>query len=149
MRWGAYMKIVVFVDDTKHSFDAVKIAAQIAKETGAVVTILGIAPRYRDSELVKSYEKRIKDETSYILEQAEKFMNGKGIHPKVEILEDISLLNALNEVIFFIKEGGFDLVIIGSSGLTGLKKFFYRGIGRDMGTELMDSVPCSVLVVRG
>jgi hypothetical protein len=52
--------------------------------------------------LVKSYEKRIKEETSLILEQAEKFMNGKGIHPKVEILEDISLLNALDEVIFVI-----------------------------------------------
>ena len=148
MRWGAYMKIVVFVDDSKHSFDAVKITGQIAKTTGAVVTILGIAPRYSDSELVKSYGEKIKDETSFMLEEAKKIMDEFGVHPKVEILEDVTLLNVLDEVISFIKERGFDLVIIGSSGLKGLKKFFYRGIGRDIGTVLIDSAPCSVLVVR-
>jgi len=43
-----------------------------------------------------------------------------------------------------IKEEGFDLVIIGSMALTGLKKLMFGGID----VALLDAVPCSVLAVR-
>lgn len=149
MRWGTFMKIVVFVDHPKYCLDAIKTAAQIAKGIGASVTVLGIAPRYYDSEWAKSYEKGLKDEAGSMLENAKKIMEEMGVHPKVEILENITLLNVLDEIISFIKEGGFDLVVVGSSALTGLKKFFFRGIGRELGTAIINNAPCSVLVVRG
>ena len=148
MRWGPFMKILVFIDGSEHSFNAVKTAAQIAKGIGSLVTIVGIAPRYIDSEGIKSYKGEIKRETSLILEKAKKMMDELGVQTRVEILEDMSLFNAFNEIISFIKERGFDLLIIGSPSLSGLKKFFHRGIGRDLGTSLINKAPCSVLVVR-
>jgi nucleotide-binding universal stress UspA family protein len=149
MRWGAFMKMVVFVDGSKHSFEAVKIAAHIAKGVGASVTVLGIAPRYRDSEWVKSYQRQIKEETTVTMSRVKKIMDEVGVHPHFEILEDMTLLSVLDEVLSFIREGRFDLLVIGSPGLTGLKKFFFRGIGRDIETSIIENAPCSVLVVRG
>jgi len=148
MRWGPFMKIVVFVSGSKHSFDAVKVAAQIARAAGSSVTVLGIAPRYRDSEWVKSYQGHIKEETNIILERAKKIIDETGVQSRFEILEDFPLISALDEILSFIKEEKFDLVVIGSPGLTGLKKFFFRGIGRDMETAIIENAPCSVLVVR-
>lgn len=144
MRWGPFMKILVFVDGSEHSFNAAKTAAKIAREMQASVTLLAIALRYSDSEWVRSYDERLEEESNIALKKAEELMREKGVNPRIMLLRDVTLLNVKDEIMDIIKERGFDLAIIGSQGLTGLKKFLAGGID----VALIDSAPCSVLVVR-
>jgi len=76
--------------------------------------------------------------------KAEELMRKEGISPRIILLRDVTLINAKDEIVETIKEGGFDLAVIGSEGLTGLKKLLFGGIE----VALVDSVPCSVLAVR-
>jgi nucleotide-binding universal stress UspA family protein len=144
MRWGPFMKILVFVDGSEHSIYAVETAAKIAKDMQASVTLLAIAPHYSDSEWVRSYGEKLEEESNIALKKAEELMREKGINPGILLLKDVTLLNAKDEVVDIIKERGFDLAIIGSQGLTGLKKFILGGID----VALIDGAPCSVLAVR-
>ena len=144
MRWGPFMKILVFVDSSKHSFYAVETAAKIAKDVHASVTLLAIALRYTDSESARSYDDDLEKESNIALGKAQELMKKDGISPRIILLGDVTLINAKDEIVNIIKEGGFDLAVIGSEGLTGLKKLLFGGIE----VALVDSVPCSVLAVR-
>ena len=144
MRWGPFMKILVFVDSSVHSFNAVETAARIAKETLASVTLLAIALRYTDSDSFRSYDERLEKESDIALGKAQELMRKNGITPRIILLRDVTLLNAKDEIVGIIEEGGFDLAVIGSQTLTGLKKLLFGGID----VALIDTVPCSVLAVR-
>jgi nucleotide-binding universal stress UspA family protein len=141
MRWGPYMKILVYVDASMHSLHAVETAAKIAKDVHASVTILGIGLRYTSG---KSYTDKLEEESTIALRKAEDIMKKGAVSPRTMLLRDVTLLNAKDEIVNIIKEEGFDLVIIGSMALTGLKKLMFGGID----VALLDAVPCSVLAVR-
>lgn len=138
------MKVLVFVDGSEHSFYAVETAAKIAEEKHASVTLLAIALRYTDSESAQSYDEKLEAESNIALMKAAELMREMGVSPKILLLRDVTLLNAKDEIVAIVKEGGFDLAVIGSQLLTGLKKLLFGGID----VALIDAVPCSVLAVR-
>ncbi|WP_435415434.1 universal stress protein [Polaribacter aestuariivivens] len=118
-------KIVVPVDFSNHSENALKTAAQLAKKTNAPIIALHMldlqevnlaeSPSYQQEKAVfflKIAEKRFKTflEKEYLKE--------------VKVVPIIKHYKVFSEVNVVAKEVGAELIIMGSHGVSGLKEFF-------------------------
>lgn len=118
-------KIIVPIDFSKHSENALKTAALLAKKTNASIYALHMldiqevnlseSPNYQQEKSIfflKLAEKRIKD-----------FLN-KPYLEDVKVLPLIKHYKVFTEINEVAKEINADLVVMGSHGATGLKEFF-------------------------
>ncbi len=140
------MKILVCSDGSQKSNEALDKAAEIAnlypESEVAVIHVhsdINVVPELGPSRLSrKSFEEHKKGKE--ILEKAEQRMAEKNIKIK-PILVVGSAAQAIARV---ASQGGYDLLIIGSRGLGGLKKLFLGSISN----AVLNEVQCDVLVVK-
>ena len=144
----AYQNILVPVDGSDTSFAAVKQAAELAKVFGSKITVVQvmtldpyIASEYlahgQSNMLIERAREFIQDNINVAKEQ---FL-AEGVKVETRLLEGQMIHQ---EIINAAKEINADLIVIGSHGRTGLKKFFLGSVAQKILGET--SVP--VLVVR-
>jgi nucleotide-binding universal stress UspA family protein len=75
------------------------------------------------------------------LKQIEEAVRKKGIRIKSEILDGDSKAEV---IIGYASEKGVDLIVVGSRGLTGFKRFLLGSVAN----ALVGNAPCPVMVVR-
>ncbi|QOD60383.1 universal stress protein [Polaribacter haliotis] len=118
-------KIVVPVDFSNYSENALKTAAQLAKKTNASIIALHMldlqeinlaeSPNYQQEKavfLLKLAEKRFKE-----------FLR-KDYLEEVNVVPIIKHYKVFSEISVVAKEVNADLIIMGSHGVSGLKEFF-------------------------
>jgi nucleotide-binding universal stress UspA family protein len=144
----AYQNILVPVDGSDTSFAAVKQAAELAKVFGSKITVVQvlaldpyIAAEYITAAQTNDLIERARASIEGTLEDAKAKFGAEGLTVETRLLEGQMIHQ---EILNAAKETNADLIVIGSHGRTGLKKFFLGSVAQKILGET--SVP--VLVVR-
>jgi nucleotide-binding universal stress UspA family protein len=149
------MKILICTDGSESSQKALKEAAVIAQGCKVVETAVihvhnpsldSAFPVYESitAEQMKNFQKMMdeqKKEREKILSKASNFLESKNIKNRTILKEG----HPSNTIVNVAKEEGFDMIVMGSRGLGGLKKFF---LGSVSNAVVQEAENCSVLVVK-
>ena len=149
------MKILVCMDGSESSQKALEEASVIAQGCNvvelAIIHVhdpsLGATLPYYESitaEQMKNFQNMMaeqKKEREKILSQASKFLEEKNIKTRTILKEG----HPSHTIVNVAKEEGFDMIVIGSRGLGGLRKFF---LGSVSNAVVQETENCSVLVVK-
>ena len=124
-----YKKILVPLDGSRFSEEALRHALDIAKKSGSEIILTHVVER----PALESVGKKI-------LEQGNQKVAAQGVKCEVKILHG----NPAERIIKLSAEDKCDLIVIGSRGLTGIKRFF---IGSVSG-RVSRYAECPVLIVK-
>lgn len=142
------MKILVPIDGSKNSMEAVKIALKYAKATKTDIYLMTVVPFISglDLELTASakdsLENSLKSRGEEILKQAQEILSQEGISAKTIIASAIS---AADEIITFAEKEKVDLIIIGSRGVGGSATRFLMG---SVASKVATHAPCNVYIAK-
>lgn len=140
------MKILVCTDGSAHSIyaveEAAKIAAGFANAEVTVINVDEIIPDepYFSEESLAAMEERNRKEREKILARAAEIL--KRHHLKVNTM--IKKGHPASTIIELAEEGGYDLVVIGSRGLSGIKRALLGGVSN----AVVQAVKTNVLIVK-
>jgi nucleotide-binding universal stress UspA family protein len=121
-----YQKILVGTDGSGTAALAVDRAIEVARASGAGLTIFSAARRERASETVAA-------------EAARHESSGVSIDTGVAEGEPVGAL------IEACRTGGYDLLVLGNRGMTGMTRFLRLG---SVPNKVSHHLPCSVLIVK-
>jgi nucleotide-binding universal stress UspA family protein len=121
-----YERILVGTDGSKTAAKAVDRAVTVAASAGATLTIFSAARPDKGEAVVAS-------------ERARHEGSGVAIDVKVRDAEPVAAL--IDEA----REGGYDLLVMGNKGMTGLSRFFKPG---SVPGKVSHHLPCSLLIVK-
>ena len=144
----AYQTIVVPVDGSETAYAAVAKSIEFAQAFGSkiiVVQVLSLDP-YIAAEYISAHQtndliERARTSILESLDAAKAKFNQYGIEVETQILEGHVIHR---EIIKVAEENHADLIIIGSHGRTGLKKFFLGSVAQ----SLLGESHIPVLIVR-
>jgi nucleotide-binding universal stress UspA family protein len=137
------MKVLVPTDGSIYSTKAVEMAVAMAEKEGAEVTLLSIAYYAKEDldEMPMNLQEKMEAHATEALKKAKAVFQQKGL-PVKAVLE--TGLVPANNIIEMAEEGGFDKIIMGSRGLSGLEKVLIGSTA----AKVTAHAPCSVTVVR-
>jgi nucleotide-binding universal stress UspA family protein len=121
-----YERILVGTDGSKTAAKAVDRAVEVAKTTGASLTLLTAAPIDRGAKVVASEMERL---------------SGSGVAIDTKVIDE----DAVSALIEEARDGHFDLLVMGNKGMTGVTRFFRLG---SVPNKVSHHLPCSLLIVK-
>lgn len=135
------MKILVAVDGSGHSLRAAKVAAQIAKGNRSSLTaIMVVEPPRAPLE----YMEDLKRETRKLAEKSLRRVQAQARKNRVAVKIKVAEGHVSTEIARFAEKGKFDLLVVGSRGLSGAGRFFMGSVS----STLVNRAKTSILVVR-
>lgn len=137
------MKVLVATDGSEHSKKAVARALELAEKEGAEITLMTVAYYAKDyfDEMPLNIQEKLEAEARAILAQAKAQFDAKNL--KVDTIFQAGIVPA-NNIIQAAEEGKFERILIGSAGLTGLKKVLMGSTA----AKVVAHAPCTVTVIR-
>jgi nucleotide-binding universal stress UspA family protein len=142
------MKILVPVDGSQYSMEAVKVALDYAKTKGAEITLITVTPFVPGLDLeisakeLASLTEKMKSRGEEILEKAQAVLKSDGVSSRSILSSSVS---AADEIIGVAEKEKVDLIIIGNRGMGGAATRFFMG---SIASKVVGHVPCSVYVVK-
>lgn len=142
------MKILVPLDGSKYSQEAIKIAIDYAKARGASIYLLTVTPFIEglDLEISPSYREKLNEiflnRADSIIQAATGFLEAqdfKAIATKVVVSASIA-----DAIIDYADKEKIDLIVMGSRGLGKSSKFKMGSVA----SKVVIHAPCSVYVVK-
>jgi nucleotide-binding universal stress UspA family protein len=142
------MKILVPVDGSKYSMEALNIAADYAKTKGAKICLINVVPVIEgtDLEISASTREKLSEDMAkradYIVQQAcGRLATEDVIATCREIVASTSVPDA---IIDYAEHEKMDLIIIGSRGLSQSSRFKMGSVA----SKVVKHALCSVYVVK-
>lgn len=132
-------KILVPVDGSEYARHAIRDAGKIAEKFGAKVSVLHIKPGVLVSPVYKSKEELTKD-AEKVAQRSCASLKRKKV--RVDAMGGVG--DAATEILETAEREGYDLIVMGSKGLTDSKKFPQGSVSR----KVVEQAPCNVLIVR-
>ena len=142
------MKILIPVDGSKYSMEAVKVALKYAKATKVDISLMTVTPFISGLDLeisagaMDKLNESMKSRGEEVLKNAQNILAAEGISAKTILSSSIS---AADEIISFAEKEKTDLIIIGSRGLGGAATRFIMG---SVALKVVSHAPCNVYVVK-
>jgi nucleotide-binding universal stress UspA family protein len=142
------MKILVPVDGSDYSMEAVKVALQYAKATKADINLITVTPFISGVDLeisadaMEKLNNSMKARGEEALSKAQGILKADGVTSKTVLSSSTS---AADEIIGFAEKENVDLIIIGSKGLGGKATRFMMG---SVALKVVSNAPCNVYVVK-
>jgi len=121
-----YERILVGTDGSKTAAKAVARAVQVASTAGARLTILTAARPDRGEAVVAA---------------AAQAHAGSGVDIDTKVVDQ----DAVSALIDEARDGGYDLLVMGNKGMTGVSRFFRLG---SVPNKVSHHLPCSLLIVK-
>ena len=121
-----FERILVGSDGSSTAAKAVDRAVEVARNTGASLTILTAAHLERGAEVVAAEAKR---------------HEGAGVAIDTKVVDSDPVHALIEEA----RDGHFDLLVMGNKGMTGLTRFFRLG---SVPNKASHHLPCSLLIVK-
>jgi len=149
-------KVLVPIDGSEPSWKALDHALQLAENCGSEVVILSVVPpivypllseESPDATIFSAREidrlnAQMKAGFEKVLrEGAERAGESK---PKVRVSTKLAEGRPGNRIVEVAKEGGFDLIVMGSRGLSGLSEFILGSTTH----HVADNCTCPLLIVK-
>jgi nucleotide-binding universal stress UspA family protein len=144
------MKILVPVDGSTHSMEAVKTAVDFAKMKGADVLVISVVPYIsgmEDHEISPSRRERHMEGLTKVSEDAVRqacdllFKEGVTASCSETVLASVSVPDA---IIDFAEKEKVDLIVMGSRGLSMSTRFKLGSVA----SQVVKYSPCSVYLVK-
>ena len=142
------MKILVPVDGSKYSIEAVKVALKYAKATKVDISLMTVTPFISGMDLeisagaMDKLNESMKSRGEGVLAKAQDILKAEGVSSKTILASSIS---AADDIISFAEKEKADLIIIGSRGLGGAATRFFMG---SVALKVVSHAPCNVYVVK-
>lgn len=121
-----YQRIIVGTDGSKTAARAVARAVELAAASGASLTILTAGRESKGREIV---------------EAAASAHAGSGVAIDTLVVDR----DPVSAIVDTARDGGYDLVVVGNKGMTGVRRFLEIGA---VPNKLSHHLPTSMLVVR-
>jgi len=147
-------RILVAVDGSKHSIDASSQAIDIAKKLGAeLIALYVVSPdtRYHflEDTLTPKLPTAFKDILMLAMQSGEKHVDKvrqmarqKNIRIKTDVV--VSVSSVVKEIVEYAHKNKIDMIVIGSRGLSGIKKMLLGSVASGVVTY----ADCPVLVAK-
>lgn len=137
------MKVLVPVDGSELCMKAVDMAVKLAEKEGAQVTLMTVVPyaTWDFESLPTNLQAKFDAHAQGFLEKAKAPFDQKGL--SVEMRLDYGI-NAGNNIVKLAEEGKFDLILLGSTGTSGLSRLLMGSTAM----KVVQNAPCTVTVVR-
>lgn len=142
------MKILVPVDGSNSSMEALKVAIDYAKTKGANICLINVMSYVEVMELEISASEREKLKESmekraeYIVQQACGILAGENI---ISTCRKVVASDSVHEsIISYAETDKFDLIIMGSRGASSSERFKLGSVA----SKVVRHSPCSVYVVK-
>ena len=137
------MKVLVATDGSEHSMKAVQKALEMAQKEGAQVTLMSVAYFSKDDfdDMPPNIQDKLEAQAAAALKKAKSVFEAQKI--LVEAVLEAGVVPA-NNILKRAQEGQYDLLLIGSAGLTGIK----RALMGSTAAKVVAQAPCSVMVIR-
>ena len=137
------MKVLVATDGSEHSMKAVQKALEMAQKEGAQVTLMSVAYYSKDDfdDMPPNIQDKLENQAAAALKKAQSVFEAQKI--PVEAVLEAGVVPA-NNILKRAQEGNYDLLLIGSAGLTGIK----RALMGSTAAKVVAQAPCSVMVIR-
>lgn len=130
----SYKHILVPVDFSEYSYNALDYALFIAKKYDSKVTVLHVVALYgetfREEEQIEAVEEMIREhekQRQQLLERSKQKTGGSGIETRTEMIRNISVPSGILE---YASERDADLIVMGNHGNTGFKKFLLGSVSQ-------------------
>jgi nucleotide-binding universal stress UspA family protein len=130
-------KILVPTDGSAYSLKAAKYAAEISKQFDAEAHLLNVITK----SIIRISRRREEKSSVQVLEETKEVFDRRGL--KV-ILRKPVRGNPAEVICKIAEEEGYDLIVIGSRGLSGIESFFLGGVS----DKVSHHAVCPVLIVR-
>ncbi|KGT47280.1 universal stress protein [Acinetobacter sp. HR7] len=145
----SFQNILVPIDGSQTSLVAVDKAVELAKAFNSKITVVQvmtldpyIAAEYITAAQTNDLIERARTSIQQNLDEAKKRFEAAGVQVETQLLEG-QVVNT--EIAKAAKTLGADLIVIGSHGRTGFKKFFLGSVAQ----SILGQAEIPVLVVRG
>jgi len=155
---GFKMKILACTDGSEHSQKALEKAALLAEGSKNIkeVAIIYVYDHRYDTYMpylgegsfstkeMENYQRMVdlhKEEMKNILSNASRFFKEKNIKTRIIYKEG----HPAHNIVKVAQDEGFDIIVIASEGLSGLKKLF---LGSVSNAVIQEAKECSVLLVK-
>lgn len=142
-----FRRILVALDFSPHSEEAQRIALELAEASQAEVTLATVfqIPIYSQPEgafipLPTAYAEAMRATGSQLERVASAARETSRVTIETKVLEGV----AFRELVGFARTGGFDLIVIGTHGRTGLRHALLGSVAE----KVVRKAPCAVLTVR-
>lgn len=142
------MKILVPVDGSKYSTEALHVAVDLAKLKGADLSIITVTPSFqaldleisarRREELNEEFERKSKE----VLNKACDIATGENVKPLCKA--EITSTSIADAIIDFAEREGIDLIVMGSRGLSPSTRLTMGSVA----SNVAKLSHCSVYVVK-
>lgn len=145
----AFKQIVVASDFSAGADQAFTVALELARLGQGRLTVVHVIPPLvapsplLDDMMVSEVNLRLRDnlsETSQAELERRYLDRAKDVAVSAEVREG----DPVREVLDLVKERGADLLVLGSTGLSGLAEVFFGSVA----AKAVRRAPCSVMVVR-
>ena len=150
----AIRRILVAVDGSKPSTDAGVKAIDIAKRLEAeLITLYVVSPdiryNYLEDVITPRLPKALKDVMMIEMQKGEQYMvklKQKASENNVKVKTDvvIGISSVVNEIVDYAEKNKIDMIVIGSRGLSGIKRMLLGSVASGVVTYSH----CPVLVVK-
>lgn len=145
----SFQNILVPIDGSQTSLVAVDKAVELAQAFNSKITVVQvmtldpyIAAEYITAAQTNDLIERARTSIQQNLDEAKKRFEAAGVQVETQLLEG-QVVNT--EIAKAAKTLGADLIVIGSHGRTGFKKFFLGSVAQ----SILGQAEIPVLVVRG
>ncbi|NLI32375.1 MAG: universal stress protein [Deltaproteobacteria bacterium] len=137
------MRILVATDGSEHSMKAVQRALELAQKEGDEITLMSVAYYAREDldEMPLNIQEKLERLAADALKKAKALFDEHSI--PVETILEAGFVPA-NNILRRAEEGKFDRILLGSTGISGLKRVFIGSTA----AKVVANAPCSVTVVR-
>ena len=138
-----FPNILVPVDGSEISYRALELALTFARETGSTITVIHalekISTQYLKSENTLQMDT---GQGQQILDRCSEFAKQKGILINTSLVEGKP---ASETILDFALKDKFDLIIIGSHGISGIKEHMLGSVSN----KIVHHASLPVLLIRG
>ena len=145
---GRYQKIIVPIDGSGWSENAITHAADMARANEAEIILLHVfKPPAADyageialagqDEQIQHYRDQIKQQLMSLRGQ----LRAQGIKSRVQMIEGVGVANLICD---YINDEGVDLVVMSSHGRTGLRRFIFGSVAQ----KVLQGVEVPVMIIR-
>lgn len=137
------MKILVAHDGSDYSDKALKKGANTAQKESASLIVLSVVPDFGLTDELSDDDKKTLYTT--LTGEAEKLLKGiKDDLKSLDVKTEVKFGNAAETIIDTAKSENVNLIVVGSHGKHGAKKFYLGSVS----SKVVSHAPCDVLVVR-
>ena len=142
------MKILVPVDGSKYSKEALKIALDCAKTKGADLKVISVASDASGIDLEISasererIEQRLEQQADLVVKAACEEMSKAGVKTNCKVI--ITHSSVADAILEFSEKDKTDLIIMGSRGLSPSSRFKMGSVA----SQVVKHSDCSVYVVK-